>query len=59
MFDLGGTLMEYVGMPYSWVDFYAKGLEFIIQRFQCRVPQEAVETSLKMINEFNTRLRGR
>ena len=59
MFDLGGTLMEYVGMPYSWVDFYAKGLESIIQRFQCRVPQEAVEHSLQMLKEFNPRLSGR
>ena len=59
MFDLGGTLMQYVGMPYSWVDFYAKGLESIIQRFQCRVPQEAVEHSLQMLKEFNPRLSGR
>ena len=22
VFDLGGTLMQYIGMPYSWVDFY-------------------------------------
>lgn len=30
VFDLGGTLMQYVGMPYSWVDFYYKGFESII-----------------------------
>lgn len=27
VFDLGGTLMQYVGMPYSWVDFFWDGLE--------------------------------
>lgn len=29
VFDLGGTLMQYVGMPYSWVEFYTKGFEMI------------------------------
>ena len=29
VFDLGGTLMQYVGMPYSWEDFYYKGFEEI------------------------------
>ncbi len=27
VFDLGGTLMQYVGMPYSWVEYYRQGLE--------------------------------
>lgn len=26
-FDLGGTLMEYQGMPYSWVDYYSIGFQ--------------------------------
>ncbi|NBJ94050.1 hypothetical protein [Parablautia muri] len=30
VFDLGGTLMQYVGMPYSWVDFYYGGVGAII-----------------------------
>ena len=29
VFDLDGTLMQYVGMPYSWEDFYYKGFEEI------------------------------
>ena len=37
VFDLGGTLMQYVGMPYSWEDFYYKGFEKIIREFRnCR-----------------------
>ena len=26
VFDLGGTLMEYKGMPYSWVEYYENAL---------------------------------
>lgn len=33
VFDLGGTLMEYEGMPHSWVDYYEQGIqEFITER---------------------------
>lgn len=26
VFDLGGTLFEFAGMPYSWTDYYKKAL---------------------------------
>lgn len=42
-FDLGGTLMQYVGMPYSWEDFYYKGFEEIMREFRYPVSQEVVE----------------
>lgn len=43
VFDLGGTLMQYVGMPYSWVVFYCQGFEAIIQKPNCK--------GLQMISE--------
>lgn len=27
VFDLGGTLMEYKGMPASWIDYYEQGFK--------------------------------
>lgn len=59
VFDLGGTLMQYAGMPYSWVDFYNQGLEAIIQKYHCNVSKEAVEKSLQMLKEFNPRINYR
>lgn len=59
VFDLGGTLMEYVGMPYSWVDFYHKGFEAIIQKYNCSISKEAMEKSLQMLKEFNPRINYR
>ena len=42
VFDLGGTLMQYVGMPYSWVDFYYQGFDAIIQKYDCNISKEDV-----------------
>lgn len=59
VFDLGGTLMQYVGMPYSWVDFYHQGFEAIIQKYNCNISKEAIEKSLQMLKEFNPRVNYR
>ena len=59
VFDLGGTLMQYVGMPYSWVDFYYKGFESIIQRYHLNISQEVIEKSVQMLKGFNPRISGR
>lgn len=59
VFDLGGTLMQYVGMPHSWADFYHKGFESIIQKYKCNISQEVVEKSLQMLKDFNPRINYR
>ena len=47
VFDLGGTLMQYVGMPYSWEDFYYKGFEEIMREFRYPVSQEVVKSRFR------------
>ena len=59
VFDLGGTLMQYVGMPYSWENFYYKGFEEIIREFRYPVSQDVVEKSFQMLKEFNPRIHYR
>ena len=59
VFDLDGTLMQYVGMPYSWEDFYYKGFEEIIREFRYPVSQEIVEKSVQTLKEFNPRINYR
>lgn len=51
--------MQYVGMPYSWVDFYYSGLEAIIQKFKIQIPQKMVLKSVQMLKEFNPRVNYR
>lgn len=59
VFDLGGTLMQYAGMPVSWVDYYYQGFDSIIQKSNSSISKEAVEESLQMLKEFNPRIRYR
>lgn len=59
VFDLGGTLMRYVGMPHSWADYYKKGFAAILQKYRCDIPQEIVENSVQMLKEMNPRIRYR
>ena len=35
VFDLGRTLMEYTGMPESWIAFYEQGFQAINSHFSC------------------------
>ncbi len=53
VFDLGATLMQYVGMPHSWEDFYYKGFEEIIQKLRYPISQKAVEKSFQMLKKFS------
>ena len=59
VFDLGGTLMQYVGMSHSWEDFYHKGFEEIIRKYRYSISQDAVEKSFQMLKEFNPRIHYR
>ncbi len=59
VFDLGGTLMQYVGMPHSWVEFYKQGFEAICRTFGCQVSEAAVEQSIQCLTEMNPRVNYR
>lgn len=56
VFDLGGTLMEYVGMPASWTDYYMQGFEAINQYYQCGVSASCINQSIEILKTFNARL---
>ncbi len=59
VFDLGGTLMQYVGMPHSWVEFYNQGFEAICRRFSCQVTEDEVKRSIQCLTEMNPRVNYR
>lgn len=56
VFDLGGTLMQYAGMPCSWVDFYHQGFEAIIKKYGCNISAEAIRKSIEILKAFNPRV---
>jgi putative hydrolase of the HAD superfamily len=53
---LGGTLMEYTGMPHSWVDFYQQGFEQIILDYRLHPSTEDIQKSIVILKSFNARL---
>lgn len=59
VFDLGGTLMQYVGMPHSWVEFYKQGFEAIRRKFDCKVTGSEIEQSIRCLTEMNPRVNYR
>ncbi|MBE5931784.1 MAG: HAD family hydrolase [Lachnospiraceae bacterium] len=59
VFDLGGTLMQYVGMPHSWVEFYYQGFDAIRRKFGYEVTEDEVERSIQRLTEMNPRVNYR
>lgn len=59
VFDLGGTLMEYVGMPNCWVSYYKQGFQNIARNIGYDISQEALEKSILIMKNFNPRVNYR
>lgn len=59
VFDLGGTLMQYTGMPYSWIDYYRQGFEAIMNTFNYNISPENINKSIQMLSDFNPRINYR
>lgn len=59
VFDLGGTLMEYEGMPHSWVDYYEQGLEQINKKYNCNKSADDISKSAGILKTYNPRVHYR
>ena len=59
VFDMGGTLMQYIGMPLSWVEYYRQGFEEIIGRYNMIISGEMIEESIEILRSFNPRISKR
>lgn len=59
VFDLGGTLMEYQGMPLNWSEYYEKGFRRIAEQFSVAVTAEQLDQSSAVMRSWNPRIRPR
>ena len=57
--DLGGTLMEYVDMPLSWVDFYRQGFNMVKEYYSCEVNEAMIDEAIEILKSFNPRVNYR
>ena len=59
VFDLGGTLMEFAGMPLLWVDYYENGFKSIAENFQYNISKDDIDLSVKIMKSYNPRVNYR
>ena len=59
VFDLGGTLMEFKGMPPLWIDYYRIGIEGINKKFCLRLSDDELEKSVEILKSYNPRVNYR
>lgn len=59
VFDLGGTLMEFVGMPPSWIDYYKAGFENIAGAMDCNISDSDIALSAEIMKSYNPRVNYR
>lgn len=59
VFDLGGTLMEYVGMPHSWISYYDACFHAVNNEYSLNLTQDDIRRSVDILKEYNPRYKPR
>lgn len=59
VFDIGGTLMEYRGMPYVWLDFYEGAFKYVRERLALPLSDEKLAEATEILRQFNPRVNYR
>lgn len=59
VFDLGGTLMEYRGMPLNWAEYYPEGFRAVSRAFACGASESDIARSVEILRSFNPRIQYR
>lgn len=59
VFDLGGTLMEFKGMPPVWIDYYKTGFENVNKALELDLTEEEINQSLEIMTSYNPRVNYR
>lgn len=59
VFDLGGTLMEFKGMPPVWIDYYKTGFENVNKALGLNLTEEEINHSVEIMTSYNPRVNYR
>ena len=59
VFDLGGTLMEYSGMPLNWSEYYFQGFKTVSENNDLSLSDDEIARSSEILKSFNPRYTGR
>ncbi len=59
VFDIGGTLMEYVNMPNVWIDFYDSAFRHVREKLSLPLTDEQLSASIEVLRQYNPRIKYR
>lgn len=59
VFDIGGTLMEYVNMPNVWIDFYDSAFRHVREKLRLPLSDEQLAVSIEVLRQYNPRIKYR
>ncbi len=59
VFDVGGTLMEYINMPFVWLDFYPEALDYAVSHLRITPTEKQTEMALETLRQFNPKVNYR
>ncbi len=59
VFDLGGTWMEYRGMPLNWEEYYFLGFQKVDRKNKLDLSEEDMLEAIKVLKAYNPRNSGR
>ena len=56
VFDIGGTLMEYKGMPLSWLDHYKGAFRYVSDELSLGLSEKDIDKSYEVMKRYNPRI---
>ena len=59
VFDIGGTLMEYVNMPNVWIEFYDSAFRHVREKLDLPLTDEQLAASIEVLRQYNPRVKYR
>ena len=59
VFDIGGTLMEYVNMPNVWIEFYDSAFRHVREKLGLPLTEEQLAASIEVLRQYNPRVKYR
>lgn len=59
VFDIGGTLMEYVNMPNVWIDWYDSAFRHVRDKLGLPLTDAQLTESIEVLKQYNPRVKYR
>ena len=59
LFDLGGTLIEYQGLPLNWSSYYPQAFDHVMASISIQLNASQIRSAIAVLKKYNVRLHPR